>query len=98
MKQCTKCKDLSRELPPVMRRIMMCESSGNQTMKHPVPSDRGLFGINIKIWGDFIKKLKKENPHANYNVESSEGNTNIALAIYHAYGTEPWYLSKRCWK
>lgn len=90
-------KDLSKELPPVMKRIMMCESSGNQNIKHPMKEDRGLFGINITIWGNFIKKLKKENPHANYDVETAEGNTNVAMAIYREHASEPWYLSKKCW-
>ena len=83
-------------LPPILERIAQCESGGSQYNEKGIvlgvknPLDKGKWQINEFYHGETARKL-------GFDLNTLEGNTNMALWLYKKYGTEPWYLSRACW-
>jgi len=101
-------KEVIREVqatgvPPVLTRIASCELWGVPDKKpsHSDPKtgqvfigksgDVGKYHINAPIWGKKATELGLD-----LTVEA--GNEAMAVWIYHNHGTEPWYLTKSCWR
>lgn len=93
---------------PVLRdqtlvRICACESAGSPD-KEPVhyaadgsvlrgrlvPQDTGMCQINSYYWGADALRL-------GFDLETPEGNIQMANYIYDRKGTQPWNASKSCW-
>jgi hypothetical protein len=84
-------------LPPVMQRIAQCESRGQHFTKEGKvlrgkrhPQDTGLFQINAGVWGKQAEAL-------GYNIQTPEGNAQMARYIFEHYGSAPWQSSAKCW-
>ena len=83
-------------IPPILERIAQCESGGSQYNEKGIvlgvknPLDKGKWQINEFYHGETARKL-------GFDLNTLEGNTNMALWLYKKYGTEPWYLSRACW-
>src|SRR3990167_6274466 len=83
-------------LPPILERIAQCESGGSQYNEKGIilgkknPLDRGKWQINEFYHGETARKL-------GFDLNTLEGNTNMALWLYERQGTKPWYLSEKCW-
>jgi hypothetical protein len=86
-------------IPPVLLRIMKCESDNHQygktgqvLMKANTNGsvDVGVMQINVSIWGSKAKEL-------GYDLTKESDNIAMGEWIYGNYGTEPWYLSAKCW-
>jgi hypothetical protein len=83
----------------VMDRIAKCESGNTHFEKGQVlvrgnkngSVDVGRFQINVSIWGAKASSL-------GYDIFTEKGNTEMAYWIYANHGTEPWYLSAKCWR
>lgn len=84
-------------VPEILMRIAQCESGNRQFDSNGVLRgkynrfDVGRFQINELYWKDEAERL-------NYNLETEEGNTLMALWIFEKYGTKPWSWSSKCWK
>jgi hypothetical protein len=91
--------------PPVLQRIMSCESQGSAKLKgtHYDKNgqvlmrsntnrsvDVGIAQINT-VW---FKKAKE----LGYDITKEEDNKAMAEWIYHNVGTQPWYSSAKCWQ
>src|SRR3990167_9408809 len=80
-------------IPPILERIAQCESGGSQYNEKGIvlgvknPLDKGKWQINEFYHGEIARKL-------GFDLNTLEGNTNMALWLYEKYGTEPWYLSR----
>src|SRR3990167_11030116 len=80
-------------IPPILERIAQCESGGSQYNEKGIvlgvknPLDKGKWQINEFYHGETARKL-------GFDLNTLEGNTNMALWLYKKYGTEPWYLSR----
>ena len=83
-------------IPPILERIARCESGGSQYNEKGIilgkknPLDRGKWQINEFYHGETARKL-------GFDLNTLEGNTNMALWLYERQGTKPWYLSEKCW-
>lgn len=85
-------------LPPVMRRIALCESGGRQftddglVLRGAVnPDDTGYFQINRKYHLAQALKLGAD-------IDTIEGNISYGLWLYEHHGTTDWLASKKCWQ
>lgn len=80
--------------PAIMIKIADCESRLRQyddqgnVLRGPT-KDIGLFQI-APLWIPTAQKL-------GYDIFTERGNVEMALYIYHNYGTHPWYSSAKCW-
>jgi hypothetical protein len=86
-------------IAPVLLRIMKCESDNHQYGKTGQvlmvantngSVDVGVMQINVSIWGAKAKEL-------GYDLTKEGDNIAMGQWIYSNYGTEPWYLSAKCW-
>lgn len=91
-------KDVST--PAVLSRIAECESGNTHygktgqvlAMGNKNGSvDVGRFQINISIWGQKATEL-------GYDLWDEKGNEEMARWIFENYGSEPWFLTAKCWK
>lgn len=85
---------------PVMERIAKCESGNRHFENGQVlvrgnkardSVDVGKFQINTKSWGKKATEL-------GFDIFTEKGNTDMAYWLFKNYGTEPWYLSAKCWR
>lgn len=96
------------KLPPLLRRICSCESTGypNKEPRHFEadgsvkrgkinPQDTGMCQINVDPEITDWARISKE---LGFDVFTEDGNANMALWIYEKYGTQPWDWSAACWK
>ena len=93
----TPSEAIIREIPPILASIGKCESQLQQFnpdgsvlhgKKHP--ADIGMFQINSAVWGVKAKEL-------GFDLNTIEGNKDMALYIFNLKGTQPWYSSESCW-
>lgn len=95
--------DVQTVLPPTLKRICSCESTGypdreprqfesDGSVKRGRinPLDTGMCQINLHYWGDGARSL-------GFDLFSEEGNKRMALWIYERHGTQPWDWSSACW-
>ena len=81
---------------PIMVEIARCESQfrqmdGDKPLKGVVNNlDTGLFQINKKHWLDIANKL-------GYDIDTLQGNINMAEYIYEQQGVGAWDASNGCW-
>lgn len=83
---------------PVMTRISKCESNNKHFENGQVlvrgnkngSVDVGLYQIN-SIW--FAKAAE-----LGFDIFTEKGNTDMAYWLFNNYGTQPWYLSSKCWQ
>ena len=81
----------------VLLKIALCESSLRQfnpdgTVLRGIVNkqDKGMWQINEYWNGAAAKKL-------GYNLDTLDGNMNMAIHLYKTQGTKPWGWSKFCW-
>jgi hypothetical protein len=80
--------------PAILIQIADCESGIRQyddqgkVLRGPT-KDIGLFQI-APLWIPTAQKL-------GYDIFTEKGNVQMALYIYHLYGTQPWTSSDGCW-
>src|SRR3990167_891440 len=84
-------------LPPILERIAQCESGNRQFDEKGIilgkinRYDCGRFQINELYHGDKAREL-------GFDLNTWEGNTNMALWLYERQGTRPWNWSRSCWE
>lgn len=85
------------EVPDILKRIAECESGGRQFKDDGSvvrgianPQDIGKYQINLYWNGAKAKEL-------GYDLFTEEGNTLMALYLYHSRGTKDWSWSAGCW-
>ena len=92
------------QLNPVLKRICGCESSGSPIAeprqfnddgsvlhgKIHYP-DTGMCQLNSDVWYEKALAL-------GYDLDTTDGNTRMALYIWSIEGTRPWNASRSCWK
>lgn len=85
------------EIPPVMRKIAVCESgnrqfdeAGNVLHGEMHVADVGKYQINSAVWEQDAKKL-------GYDIFTEQGNEQFALELYRRFNTLPWESSRACW-
>jgi len=87
-----------RSVPPILKRIMECESGykhydksgqvltrGNKNLT----VDTGIAQINT-VWHKTASGMKLD-------ITKEEDNIQFAIWLFDNYGSEPWYSSKNCW-
>lgn len=81
----------------IMSAISFCESSHRQFDKNgeslqglEVKADTGLFQINKSYHLEKSIEL-------GFNIETLEGNLQMAKYLHNKFGTQPWKASKPCW-
>lgn len=84
-------------IPPIMQAIAECESQDKQFNKdgsvvtgRKVPSDRGRWQINAGYWREKALEL-------GYDIETEEGNKDMAMWLFLNRGTRDWSASSKCW-
>lgn len=86
-------------MPPILDRIIKCESGGSQFDKngqvllnandnHTV--DEGWGQINLQVWG-------KKATMMGYDLSKEKDNKEFTKWLFNNYGDQPWYSSKACW-
>lgn len=86
---------LDNSVPPILEKIMKCESGGKHYDKNGQvlinrTQDIGIMQINVPIWGK-----KAHEMGLNLSVEAD--NIEFGMWLYKNKGTEPWVHSKPCW-
>ncbi len=87
----------SRELPPVLKKIMACEGKSQHAKNGQITYnvnnngsiDLGIMQIN-SVHFALATKL-------GYDLTKEEDNIKFGQYLYFNFGTEPWYSSKSCW-
>lgn len=89
---------LKPPLPEILKRIAFCESSGQQYEADGTvrvgkvdKEDRGLWQINSRYHGAEAKAL-------GYDIETPQGNEDMARYLLAHEGTAPWSASRKCWQ
>lgn len=89
----------SKELPPVLQRIIKCESGGKHYDKNGQvlmrannnkTVDIGIGQINEFYWGKKATEL-------GYDLTNEQDNLAFTVWLYENHGTEPYVWSKGCW-
>ena len=85
------------QVPVILKKISWCESQNKQFEEDGSihrgeinPKDLGKYQINERWNGEEAIRL-------GFDLYTLEGNTKMALYLYHDQGTTPWNWSKHCW-
>lgn len=84
-------------IPQILLDIAYCESgnrqfyaNGSLVIGRIDHDDRGRFQINRRYHGKAARAM-------GLDLDTDEGNTAYALALFKKEGTRPWLASKKCW-
>lgn len=91
--------DVKDSMPAILDRIAKCESGNTHFDKNGQVLMRGNTNRTVDIGAYQINTVWfKKATELGYDLFKEEDNKKMAEWIFENHGTEPWYLTKKCWK